>query len=409
MSRGQVGWIEKLILVLARHLQTEHKFRRITLLHRLGRDTCHDKQLAIDVHDGTQFHIRRIHSIVIYQRNILRSLLLSVKDLPILLSRVELDIRVIGGFQFCKLIVSLMRLPIVLIKFLIILLIVIIITSIKIIPVIVLLRQPQLPAIREVLRVQLIVQMLIVFLVIIQAHAHIHRLFPKKSRNALVIVQQSSHLSHRKHVNTLRQVIHLLEYQVVRLPGRILIRLSHTFLIHRLVIRFPAHVPLLELLLRVQARVSQFVVFARLHAVILIIANLKPSVFPEHELTPAIRRTRQQVVKALVILHQIRKHMLLRLLRLLGTLIPQYLHMFSIVAERLGRAFIHLVRLYISPQFIRQDVLAKPLSHVRATGLPQSHQLVGAVYLELHFHTIIHIHRNDLMHIVVFANQIFTI
>ena len=116
--------------------------------------------------------------------------------------------------------------------------------------------------------------------------------------------------------------------------------------------------------------------------------------------------------------------MLFQLPLLLDALILQPLHVPSVEADRVGSVHIvacsrlarllklgnkRFVRLYIAQQFIRQDVLAKPFPHESATDFLQCHQLVGTIYLEFHLHAVIHIDRNDLMHVEVFTDHVGTL
>ena len=267
--------------------------------------------------------------------------------------------------------------------------------------------------------------MCIVSRVIGKTHKVIDSCFPYKSPKAFVIVKVCGHLSHGENVPTFFcNMIQLFEDQVMFLPWRIFIRLSEIILIYRrTVIVFT--LGLYEFLVIIQAWISEFVVSAsRDDRTINVIADLKLPVFPEHELAPTVASTGQHVIEALVILHQIRENMFFNFVRLLNTLILQYSHVIGVVAKLfvtssviIGICFCLLlilgnkrvVRLHISLHFFRQNVLAKSFPYERATGFPQCHQLVGTIYFELHLHTTMHIHRNDLMHIVVFANHIDTV
>ena len=154
-----------------------------------------------------------------------------------------------------------------------------------------------------------------------------------------------------------------------------------------------------------------------------VVTQLKFTILIIQEFSPAVGGTGQQVVEALVILHQIGEDMfhhpgLFLLLFLLVFLIVflivfllflcqalelQPLHEVRIVCQCLGA----VVRQSVVCHFFSQDVASKLFPHKGAAGLLQRQHLVETEDIQPHVHAVGQIFRNHLMHIEIISNDIF--
>ena len=177
--------------------------------------------------------------------------------------------------------------------------------------------------------------------------------------------------------------------------------LGSTVLLHRafqhiiVVGSLQVHRPLVLLLGLSQRRVVigyRLEVVGNLHglALVAIVADAEFAVIVVHKLTAAVGRTSQQVVEALVILHQVGDDVLLLTFQ-------QVLHLGGVILHVL----VLLVRQLIVRQLFLENVATQLLGRERATVLRQRQQFVGAVDLQHHIHLVGLLAGDDLMHVEI--------